>query len=335
MKPKYLLTHPNGKLMIEKALEGLNLNIFDRIIVTIVKPHDDQYQAKTILEQCFAGMADKVSIYMLDDFTTCVCETVYLTISGMNVKGAVVIKDADNYVRVDLPQHVSNMVVGCDLHKHTDINQVAAKSFLIVNEQGLLLDIIEKKIVSNIICLGVYCFQDSAEFIEHYLEIMRIKVTGEMYISHLISYMLSKRRYIFTLRMADNYEDWGTLREWLAVQKNFQTYFVDLDGIIITNSGKYGRVNWSNNEQLIEENVSFLKRLQENGAQIVITTSRTEEFREGIEKLLNEAGLSPYAILMGLNHTRRILINDFAPTNPFPSAVAVSIPRNSILSDYF
>ena len=31
MKPKWMLTHPDGKLMIEKALEGMPLKKFDRI----------------------------------------------------------------------------------------------------------------------------------------------------------------------------------------------------------------------------------------------------------------------------------------------------------------
>ena len=33
-------------------------------------------------------------------------------------------------------------------------------------------------------------------------------------------------------------------------------------------------------------------------------------------------------------HSQRIIINDFAPTNPYPSCQAISIPRNSLLGDY-
>jgi hypothetical protein len=42
MKPKYMLTHPDGHLMIEHAIKGLNVDIFDRIIVTIIKAHDEE-----------------------------------------------------------------------------------------------------------------------------------------------------------------------------------------------------------------------------------------------------------------------------------------------------
>ena len=37
MKPKYMLTHPDGKLMIEKAMENINLEVFNRVIITIAK----------------------------------------------------------------------------------------------------------------------------------------------------------------------------------------------------------------------------------------------------------------------------------------------------------
>ena len=37
----------------------------------------------------------------------------------------------------------------------------------------------------------------------------------------------------------------------------------------------------------------------------------------------------PYdELIMGLPHTQRILINDFAKSNPYPSAVAINMPRN-------
>jgi len=33
-------------------------------------------------------------------------------------------------------------------------------------------------------------------------------------------------------------------------------------------------------------------------------------------------------LVMGLPHSQRILINDFAKSNPYPSAAAINMPRN-------
>lgn len=333
MKPKYMLTHPDGKLMIEKSMENINTDIFDRIIITIVKPHDDKYDTHLILSQVFENNP-KIEICMLDDFTSSASETIYKTLTQMNVSGAFVVKDSDNRVEVRLDKCIKNMIVGYNLSEHRDVSNIPGKSFLIINEQNVIQDIIEKQIVSNIICLGVYCFENASDFISAYEEMNNKYIPGEMYISHVISYMLSLGKYVFVAKMATSYDDWGTLAEWKKVQAQHRTYFVDVDGVIMKNSGKYGRVNWYNNTTMLDKNVETLKRLQENGAQIVITTSRSEEFRGGLEQILSQAGIKPYAILMGMNHAARVVINDFAPTNPYPSGFAITLPRNSSIEDY-
>lgn len=334
MKPKYMLTHPDGKLMIEKSIEKINTEVFDRIIITIVKPHDEKYEAKLIMEQVFKDNP-KVEICVLDDFTSSASETIYKTLVQMKVDGAFVIKDSDNSVEVVFDKEIKNAIVGYNLHEHPDITNIPGKSFLIINEQGIIHDIIEKKVVSHIICLGVYCFENASEFMKAYEEMQEKKISGEMYISHIISYMLSSNNYIFNAIMALSYDDWGTLTEWKEVQKKHRTYFVDVDGVLMKNCGKYGSCNWDNNTQILPENMTFIRQLQEEGAQIVITTSRPEVLREALEKILHENGIYPYAILMGMNHAARVVINDFAPTNPYPSGLAITLPRNSTLKDYF
>lgn len=333
MKPKWMLTHPDGELMIQKALSGLNLDIFNRIIITIVKPHCEQYEADIILRQVFENNKN-VEICVLDDFTKSAAETVYMTLEQMNIEGAFVVKDSDNCVYCNIPQKIKNAIVGYDLHEHPNISNVPGKSFLILNEQNIIQDIIEKKVVSNIICLGVYIFEESQLFKNSYLELINKNIEGEMFVSHVISYILSKRSCVFEATIATGYNDWGTLTEWKEVQKAYRTYFVDVDGVIIKNSGRYGSVNWSNNKVYLTSNIEELKVLQDEGAQIIITTSRSEEYRNDLEKILLEVGLKPYAILMGLNHSARVLINDFAPTNPYPSGIAITLPRNSEIKEY-
>ena len=333
MKPKYMLTHPDGKLMIEKSIEKINLDVFDRIIITIVKPHDDKHEAKLIMEQAFKDNP-KVEICLLDDFTSSASETIYLTLKKMNINGAFVIKDSDNRVEVNFEKEIKNSIIGYNLQDHPNVPNIPEKSFLIINEQGLIQDIIEKQVVSNVICLGIYCFENASDFIKAYEEMNIKKISGEMYISHIISYMLASNNYIFSSKMATSYDDWGTLSEWKKVQKSHRTYFVDIDGVLMKNCGKYGSHNWYNNKETIPENMEVIRKLQNNGAQIVITTSRPEEFRKGLKNILEENGINPCAILMGMNHATRVIINDFAPTNPYPSGIAITFPRNGYIKEY-
>lgn len=333
MKPKWMLTHPDGELMIQKALSGLNQDIFDRIVITIVKPHCDEYEADIILKQVFKDNK-KIEICILDDFTKSASETIYLTINKMNIEGSFVIKDSDNKTVVDLPKEIKNTITGYDLHKHPNITNIPGKSFLIVNEQNLIGDIIEKRVVSNIICLGVYSFESTELFKSGYEALVNSQIKGEMFVSHVISYLLSNKKHTWEYIEAKDYEDWGTLSEWREVQKKFRTYFVDVDGVLFKNRGKYGSKNWSNSAEIIEENILTIKKLQDEGAQIIITTSREEEYLGSVKDALNKYGVEPYAYLTGLNHASRVVINDFAPTNPYPSGIAITLPRNFSIKEY-
>lgn len=331
MKPKWLLTHPDGKLMVVKALEGLPRNAFNRVIITLVKAHAEQYEAQLILKQAFAG-GPPIEICQLDDFTRSVTETVYLTLRRMKVSGPFVIKDSDNFVAVDIPADPLNAVVGYDIARDPSVPNICAKSFLVVNGEGTLESVVEKRVVSNLIAVGVYLFASTDVYDTAYAALAAWK--GETYISDIISHLIAQRGQSFEPLLAHSYEDWGTLEEWKAVQRRSRTYFVDVDGVLLKNSGQYGRFNWSNNREVLLDNVRALRELQRQGAQIVVVTARTEDCRQQLEELLHSAGLEPHAIVMGLHHAARVLINDFAPTNPYPSALSISLPRDGQLKDY-
>lgn len=257
MKPKYMLTHPDGKLMIEKAMEGLNLKNFDRIIITLIKEHLEKYDSKLILEQAFnynKNLKDKVKFCILDDFTKSASETVALTIKKMNIIGGLIIKDRDNMVKLSLSVKTKNAVVGYNLKKCPNITNILGKSYLITDKKSNIQNIIEKHIVSETICTGVYCFEDAKLFLDAYNYILKQEIKGEMFISNIISFLLLNKNVPFKHIEATAYQDWGTIKEWKEVQKKCRTYFIDMDGVILKNCGKHGKVNWHNNSEAIENN---------------------------------------------------------------------------------
>lgn len=336
-KPKFLLTHPDGKLMVKKAISGLDWNIFDRIVITIVKEHDERYEAGLILNQVFnVKQGSKFEIVVLDDFTSCQAETVAKTIEKAQIDGEIVIKDSDNFVAIDALKLCNDAVVGINIETfREEISRLNAKSFMLVNEQDIITDIIEKRIKSQYICIGIYCFRNTKIFLEAYNMLKANNLNSrEIYISHVVSYLIGIKKSVFRYLQADDYEDWGTIKDWVQVQKRLKTYFVDLDGVLLKNRGKYGSSNWDTSCELIEENVQVLKRLSNAGAQIVITTSREEKYRKELTELLEDQGIQIHAMVMECHHACRVIINDFASTNPYPSCCAINIPRNGRLTGY-
>ena len=63
--------------------------------------------------------------------------------------------------------------------------------------------------------------------------------------------------------------------------------------------------------------------------ELIITTSRPKNEIHKIKKLLDKYKIIYKDIIVDLKHTRRILINDFALTNPYPSSIAINTERNS------
>ena len=83
--------------------------------------------------------------------------------------------------------------------------------------------------------------------------------------------------------------------------------------------------------------INYLSKLFDEGrTHIVLTTSRPEEYRQITLDELESKGIPYHNLIMGLPHSQRVLVNDFAASNPYPSCVAINIPRNSgDLETYF
>ncbi len=78
------------------------------------------------------------------------------------------------------------------------------------------------------------------------------------------------------------------------------------------------------------KNIKWLKELHEKGkTEIILTTSRPEAFKQETVIELYEKEIPYDKLIMGLSHTKRIIINDYANSNPYPSCDSINIERKS------
>lgn len=229
-KPKYLARHPEGKLLVQKCIEGIPAEAFDRILFTILHKDADAYQSDRIILDSFEEMP--VEVVVLQEETSGPAETVYQTLRMAHVQGAVVIKDCDNFLRVDNLEY-RNFAAGLDLNEwDRDVHQLRNKSFLILNEQKQILDVFEKQFKSDVICLGLYGFGDTEDFITAYEKLNNsCYPIQKLYVSHIISYLIGYSQRVFRYVPCTEYENWGNEKVWNDVQKAYTTYFVDLDNV--------------------------------------------------------------------------------------------------------
>ena len=334
MRPKWMLTHPKqNRFMVIESISGLNLEFFDKVYFVALKEHEDTYQFSNglLTEIAQLGIEDKAEIIYLDEQTSSQSETVYEAIKKKEIEGFIFIKDSDNYYECELSS-TNNQVVFVDLNENENIN-AKGKSYIEVDENNILTNIVEKKIISSKFCCGGYGFSSTEQFCETFESLQDIE--GECYVSHIIFEMMLEG-HNFHSTSSSNYKDWGTLKEWKEYKKTYKTIFCDIDGTLVTNtSHQFPPFIGEGNP--LQGNINYLRKLFDSErVYIVLTTSRPENYRQITIDELKYKGIPYHNLLMGLPHSQRVIVNDFADSNPFPSCVAINIARNSEdLEKYF
>ena len=310
--------------MLIEAIKGLDMTNVSKICIVGLLEHDKTYQLVEALSVQLAdlGLLERTTFVLLEAPTKNQPETVAEGIKRAGIDGQIYIKDSDNFF-VDCPV-VGNQIAAYDLHHIEKVN-ARGKSYVESNADGYITNIVEKRIVGSKFCVGGYSFESAREYLEKYEE---LAINSDLYLSHIIFGMILDGKS-FKLKDVKGYLDWGTLREWEEFTRQFCTLFIDLDGTLVYNSAQYSRPKWGETDGILP-NILASNRLFDSGkVQVIITTSRKENFREQTQKQLEKIGIKYHSIIFGLPHGRRIVINDYSPTNRFKSCDAINIRRDS------
>lgn len=322
MRPKWLLTMPDGKLMLEKAIEKFDCSCYERVILVCLQEHLNEYISAEMVMKILRAMPNlKGELCILDAPTASQSETVAKCLELSKVQGPFFVKDCDN--SFEFSWSGKNEVAVLDLNE-VGLIDAKNKSYVTIDALGNLSNIVEKQVISHFFCCGGYGFEDANVFLEHFRSIPGAQ---EVYLSHVI-YSMLMAKIPFKVKKAQSYEDWGTLREFRHYSKQFFTLFCDVDGVLFYNGSKFGKNGW--NTDPITENLTTIARLQKSGhLHLVITSSRPESQIPYLQECLSQYGVVPDRYVMDLPHARRILVNDYSATNPFPSAMSVNLERDS------
>lgn len=313
MRPKYLLTDYAGRFMIQNAAEHYIGK--HRVTIVILKEHNEKYQARKKLEEEFGN---KVDIVILDKPTSGPADTVYQAIKRgrINLSTPLLIKDCDGFYHTE--EKEGNVIYVASLSKHPRIRTAGAKSYTLTNDQGIINSVVEKKIVSDHFCVGGYQFETAHSFIDAF---DKIKYTNEIFVSNIVDYMILQNNIFFESEV-ENFIDVGTAEDWFDYNDK-PTYFCDIDGTII-------KSKWDYYEEVepLWDNITALLNKKQKGCKLVFVTARNERYRKLTQDTLNGLGLGDCELVMGVHHAKRILINDFANSNPYPTAIAINLKRN-------
>jgi len=205
LSPKYLLTDSNGDMMIRKAIEPY-LN--HHITIGILQEHDEKYNAKEkILDQFYKNSIDLV---ILPQVTKGPAATIAEIVERTKIIGDFLVKDCDSYFEHEITE--GNYVCIAKVKENDILYNLAGKSFIQTNEQGIITEIIEKQVISDKFCVGGYKFDDVEEYMDAY-KMISTTIQNEIFVSHIIQFMLLENN-IFIENLVTNYSDVGTIEEW-------------------------------------------------------------------------------------------------------------------------
>ena len=328
VRPKWMLTLPDGTLALARAAQSVPRDAYDRIVIAIRADHEQQYGCREILKRVFSD----AEIVVIEGDTRGPADTIRHMVTRARVTGAIAIKDADSFFDPS-PLPDRSFVSVSDVRRTPEMANIGGKSFAVVDENGLIVEMVEKSLASNFVCIGLYGFADAEFFLKHFAAIAKDNA-GEIFVSHVMNRAIVEGMPV-TAHDVYGLIDVGTLEDWRRYVRTRGTIIADLDGVICKNHSRYFPPYWDDKDEPIASNVDTLREWQDRGAQLIIVTARPEQYRAKTERLLADLGLKAHALIMDCRHGRRLLINDHASSNPYPSAVGISVQRDSPgLADY-
>jgi hypothetical protein len=328
-------TAPDGRPMVVKALSGIE-GLTD-VVITVLSEHDAKWDISKGMHDAFNDYLPDVELRLrvlpARTITQSQSDTVLQTIVSLDIRGRILIKDSDGAFDLELypPPTMGNYVCTADLTHFGSIN-ARNKSYCVLGDQDRIDAIHEKKIVGTTFSVGGYCFESAHDFVKYAGKLINGFPDGEVYVSHVIMAMIADGHTFHSVPVT-GYQDWGTGKDWSRYCGGFKTFFIDIDGVLMWNAGRYFKPRRAGSVP-IEENIALVNRLVSEGNKVILTTARPESERNMTCRQLLAAGLKYDQLVMGTLHAGRVLINDFAPTNAHPSAEAINLPRDANLEPY-
>lgn len=313
--PKWMLPSSNGRPMIVEAVQKLEFEL-DDLIVTILKEHDEKYDARAGIHAAF-GKA--VEVVVLDKPTASQPETVTQTLLLTGLSEPFFVKDSDNSFALADIERPHNYVSCESLNSFDSINP-RNKSYISTDETGVIVTIREKQVISDLFSVGGYFFRNPARYVETFRTLLEERGgwQRELYTSDIIASMILEGEP-FSSRRVTAYEDWGTLKEWRHNLQQRSTYFVLLDGFVLQRGNSHFAPRFGD-VAANEEAVSVIRELIAEGHKIVFLSIRPEDSRRQTEEQLRALDLPVDAILFDMPIGRYSVVSAPHPTVPFTTA---------------
>jgi hypothetical protein len=320
MPPKWMLPDTEGLPMVHRAVAGLGARTED-LIFTLLREHDEKFRAA---EGLSAAFGQKVTCVILDEPTRSQSETVAETLRRSGIDEPFLVKDSDNFFKVEHVAQGHNYVCVASLSAFSHINP-QNKSYVQVDQEDVIVNFREKQVISDLFSVGGYYFTKPAEFLAAYDELQGASrlAAGELYLSEIIAF-LSMQGAIFRVKRISQYQDWGTVHEWREFLKERRVTFVSVDGFLFEQGSTYFHPRFVD-VAAHPAAVDAVRALAAEGQPIVYLSIRPAALDSLTRQQLAAAGLPEAQIVYGCERAPWVLLTAPHPSQPFATGISLEL----------
>lgn len=169
----------NGKPMIQVVIDNLNINA--NYIYIVRTEHRQKYNMDTLLNM----ITPNCKIIEIDKLTEGAACTTLLAKEFIDNDNPLLIANSDQYIEWNSNEFMYKMnESNCDGGILTFESIHPKWSFVKINELGNVIEVAEKKPISNIATVGVYYWKKGSDYIRYTNQMIKknIRVNGEFYV---------------------------------------------------------------------------------------------------------------------------------------------------------
>lgn len=320
MAPKWMLPDHDGVPMVVRAVEGLGVAP-DQLVVTLLREQETQFGAVAGLERAFG---QPVQCVILDNPTASQSETVAETLRRADITESFLIKDSDNYFELDTLDENFNYITVASLNDFDMIN-ARNKSYVQVDQDSIVTNIREKRVISDLFSVGGYFFRSPAEFLDTFdaLSSGARGLESELYVSEIIGHMILNGES-FQAKRARHYQDWGTVHEWRTKLEQRRVFLVSVDGFLFERGSPHFAPAFAD----VAANplaVETVLRMAASQQTIIYLSIRPPELEAMTRAQLAARGLPEAQIIFGCGVAQWSLVTSSHPSLPFDTSRAFEI----------
>ena len=197
-----------------------------------------------LLESMNPELKGRVEIFQLPEPTKSGVETITKTIKEFNITGGIFIKDADGAFDFEIPSasapNGGSYVVCLKIHDNTvnTLSELTRKSF-VQQCGGILTNIVEKKIISDSICVGGYGFESACDYVKHaeklekqvptsFYDASESRKPGVLFNSDIILSLLAEQEVV-SVKFVESFSDWKSASGVVKFKDTFTNVVVSFE----------------------------------------------------------------------------------------------------------